>query len=624
VGHGVQDGSATQWGVQTVRERRSRWWIVAALCIYAVAGLAANWPAFPGDPALLRQGDLTAMAWFLAWTPHAMVHLQNPFYTTALNFPTGTDLLQNTVASFLGILAAPVTLTLGPVASVNLLLWLAFPLSAGAMFVLARRWVAWPPAAIAAGALYGFSPYMLGQSAGHLNLAFVPLPPLIFLGLVEALAGKRRWGVALGMLMVAQFFVDAEVLATVAIVTVVGAAVAATMRPRAVRVALQRGLAPIVIAACVVGVCLGAPVWVMLAGPYHYTGPAFSGGLSADLFGAIVPTSSQLIVPSGVASFGDKLVHGNVIENGSYLGIPMLVLLIMLVGRFWRSIRMRFCVVMLLVCYVASLGPQLVVNNASTGFPLPFAILQHAPLLDNVLTVRFSLYTDLFTAMLVAVGVDHVHDARRVRLRGGPNEDAVGSVVHAANGRRYMWLAVTSLAAALAVIGWIPRWPYATAPTEVPAYFTSSAVDHIPAGGVVLVSPYPSVGEVQPMLWQAMAGMRFQILGGYSLFASPTGAAMDFPDVLQPAAVERFLFSSVTGGAPYPAGAVPRYGPDLIAQTRVFMQANHVGTVLWTSVGTYPMVVRQLFVAVLGPPSQVSGGVDAWYGVQSMLTRAGR
>jgi len=623
VGHRVQDGSATQWAVQGVRERRSSWWMVAALCIYAVAGLGANWPAFPGDPGLTRQGDLTAMTWFLAWTPHAMVHLQSPFYTTALNFPTGTDLLQNTVASFLGILSAPITLTLGPVASVNLLLWLAFPLSAGAMFVLARRWVAWPPAAIAAGAVYGFSPYMVGQSAGHLNLAFVPFPPLIFLALVEAVAGKRRWGVALGVLMVAQFFVDAEVLATAVIVMIVGAAVAAAMRPGAVRVTLQRALAPIVIAVCVVGVCLGAPVWVMLAGPYHYTGPAFSGGLSADLLGVIVPTSSQLIVPAGIATFGDKLVHGNVIENGSYLGIPMLILLIMLFGRFWRSIRMRFCAVVMLVCYVASLGPQLVVDNASTGFPLPFALLQQAPLLDNVLTVRFSLYVDLFAAMLVAVGVDHVHDARRLRMLCG-RKDAVGVVVHAANGRRYMWLALTSLAAALAVVGWIPRWPYATAPTGVPAYFTSSAVDHIPAGGVVLVSPYPSVEEVQPMLWQAMAGMRFQIVGGYSLFASPTGAAMDFPDVLQPAAVERFLFSEVTGGPPYPTGPVPSYGPDLIGQTRVFLQSNHVGTVLWTPIGTYPAVVRQLFVAVLGPPSQVSGGVAAWYGVQSMLIRAGR
>jgi hypothetical protein len=64
---------------------------------------------------------------------------------------------------------------------------------------------------------------------------------------------------------------------------------------------------------------------------------------------------------------------------------------------------------------------------------------------------------------------------------------------------------------------------------------------------------------------------------------------------------------------------VPPYGAELIKQTRIFLQANHVDDVLWTPVGTYPTEVLKLFAAVLGPPSQVSGGVDAWYGVQTTL-----
>ena len=121
------------------------------------------------------------------------------------------------------------------------------------------------------------------------------------------------------------------------------------------------------------------------------------------------------------------------------------------------------------------------------------------------------------------------------------------------------------------------------------------------------------------MLWQAVARMRFQIIGGYALFAGAKGEFNDFPAVLEPAAVERFLWSAVTGGEPYPAGPVPRYGPQLVAETRVFLETNHVDVVLWTQVGADPTAVHQLFVAVLGPPSQISGGVDAWYGVQATL-----
>ena len=616
--------AATTNSQEPVKGRHSGRWLLAAFCIYALVALAANWPAFPGDPGILRQGDLTQKAWFLAWTPHAVYDLQNPFYTTWLNFPTGIDLLQNTQVALLGILTAPLTLVAGPVASINLLLWLAFPLSAGAMFVLARRWVASPLAALAAGALYGFSPYMIAESTAHLSLAFVPLPPLIFLALGEAIAGRRRWGAVLGMLIVAQFFISAEVLATTAIVAAIAIIVVAAMRPRTVRAAVRHGLAPIALAFSIAAVCLSYPVWVMVAGPYHYSGSAFAGGLSADLLGVIVPTSSQLVVPSGVAAFGDKLLGGNVIENGSYLGVPMLVLLTMLVGRFRRSIRMRFCAVMLLVCFVLSLGPRLIVNNVDTGFPLPFALLQNAPLLGSMLAVRISLYVDLFAALMVGIDLDCVIRGRPRRALGGRDGAGPEARAHTGTVKRRIWWAVVGLAAAVTVVGWIPRWPYATAPAGVPPFFSSSAIDNIPAGSVALISPYPSVEEVQPMLWQAVARMRFRIVGGYGLFADSTGGFSDFPAVLGPAAVERFLWSTVTGGLPYPAGPVPRYGAKLIALTRVFMQSNHIGTVLWTPIGTYPTVVRQLFVAVLGSPSQVSGGVDAWYGVQSILARAGR
>ena len=128
------------------RPRPSPWTLPVALFGYGLLALAANWPAFPGDPGLFRQGDLSLFAWFLAWTPHALGHLENPFYTTWMNFPGGVNLLQNTQVFLLGVLAAPITLLVGPVASLNALLWAAFPLSAGAAYLLARQFARWSPA----------------------------------------------------------------------------------------------------------------------------------------------------------------------------------------------------------------------------------------------------------------------------------------------------------------------------------------------------------------------------------------------------------------------------------------------------------------------------------------------
>lgn len=592
--------------------------LAAAMSIYGLGALAANWPAFPGDPGLFRQGDLTAMAWFLAWTSHALGHLVNPFYTTWMNFPRGFNLLQNTQVFLLGVLTAPVTAWVGPLASVNLLLWAAFRLSAGAAYLLARQFVRWQPAAFVAGALYGFSPYMVGQGQIHVNLVFVPLPSLIMLAVAGVLRGGRRWGWTLGGLVTAQYFISAEVLATTAIVVGLVLAISALGLPHQVPSALRRSLAAAMIAVVVAAVCISSPVWVMVSGPYHHQGPAFVGGLSADLLGAVLPTSSQLFAPTWAITLGDRLMQGNMVENGSYLGPALLVFLVALLIRYRRSQWMRLCAVMVVLCYILILGPQLIVDGVNTRFPLPFSLLERLPLLDNVLTVRLSLYVDLFVALMVAVGMDLARaewPMGNSRLEATGRSPSLGRWV----ARNWHWGGAGSdkRGTQPALVDTPLAVPDRTA-RDSPLLHIERSPER-PGGDRSADLPYPSVAEVQPVLWQAAAKMRFRILGGYSLFHAGAGTASVFPAVLAPSPVHRFLWSQVTEGSPYPPGSVPTYGSGLVDELRTFLARYHVDTVLWTTVGAFPSKVRRLFVASLGPPSQVSGGVTAWYGVQFTL-----
>ena len=140
------------------------------------------WPLLPATTGRLfgyLSPDRGLNVWFLGWEAHALVHGHNPLFSPAIFAPAGVNLLENTSAPFLGVILAPVTLLLGPVASANLLMVTAMPLSATAAFVVLRKWQVWRPAAALGGLMYGFSPYMVGQSLGHLTLVFVPLPPLI-------------------------------------------------------------------------------------------------------------------------------------------------------------------------------------------------------------------------------------------------------------------------------------------------------------------------------------------------------------------------------------------------------------------------------------------------------------
>src|SRR5271165_6414094 len=147
--------------VQAVRRQVGP--IVLALVVYAVLAVIAYWPVMPLDASRLPgggAGDPNQMSWFLAWTPFALLHGLNPFFSNYIDFPAGANLSANTSVPLLGVLAAPVTLALGPIAAFNLLMRIALASSAISMFLVSRKWARWWPASFAAGLLYGFGSYM--------------------------------------------------------------------------------------------------------------------------------------------------------------------------------------------------------------------------------------------------------------------------------------------------------------------------------------------------------------------------------------------------------------------------------------------------------------------------------
>jgi len=75
--------------------------------------------------------------------------------------------------------------------------------------------------------------------------------------------------------------------------------------------------------------------------------------------------------------------------------------------------------------------------------------------------------------------------------------------------------------AVLAVaLGLLLPLPLAAAPEAVPRWFTAGTPG-VARGETVLVLPYPSPTVTAPMLWQASAGVRFAMPGGY--FLAPDG-----------------------------------------------------------------------------------------------------
>lgn len=584
----------------------------AAFVVYGLLALVAHWPAWPGDPSRVPGcpcGDMVEQLWYLNWTPFALLHGYNPLLTNFLDFPRTVNLGDNTFMPLLGILGAPLTLGFGAVSALTFWYWLALPLSATACFVLLRRWVQWQPAAFVGGLLYGFSPYMVGQDVGHLFLIFVPFPPLVLLLLDELVVRQRRHPIAvgawLGVVAAAAYLVAPEVAASTAVMTVVGLALVALARPRSVVLHARHAVIGLAVAACLCGVLIAYPAWIEVAGPDRFVGSVHGTyPFQADLLALIVPSVHQLLAPTSLVTVSNHFIFGDTTENGSYLGIPLLLLLVFIVVRLWRLPLVRWAAAMALAAEVLALGPYLTVDGHDTGVPLPDALLDHLPQFANFVFARFSLYVDLSVAVLVAIGVDQlVRHRPPVRLRHRRRGRMAGRVTPVLFGT----------AVAVALVPLLPAWPYGSSPPGAPAFFTSAALDRVPPGSVALTYPYTQDPTDQAMLWQVAAHMRFKLMGGYVIIPGPPGTTSydPFPPTLQ--SVPATLMADAGGTTP--AAELPGATTATPADVRRFVATYHVDTVLFDPIGAAPGKALALLEAALGPPRR-GGGVDAWFHLQ--------
>ncbi len=584
-----------------------------SLCViagYVVLGVLAYWPLITvgGSHLFGTSGDSILATWFLAWVPHAAAHGLNPFFSNSMYVPTGINLAQNTEAPLLGALTIPLSGVLGPIWQANLLMVLAMPASACAAYFVLRRWDVWWPAAAFGGLLYGFSPYMVGQGLGHLVLVFAPWPPLIALVLSRIVAGDgstRRNGSLLGLLVVAQFLTEPEVMAMVAVVALVALVTVIAGHPAGAREVSRRLVRPLLLAAAIAAVLLAYPVWMILAGPQHYTLPA-QGALNSyvnDALSFVAPGPLQR-VSFGLTSLGQRLAAGNLSEADGYLGVPLLLAGGLLAWRSRHRGRTRLALVCLVTSGILSLGGHLKIDGHTTGIPLPFLVLTHVPLLDNTLAVRFSLITAGSFAALLAFGLD---DLRRV-----PSEVATtsgrASTSRRDRGRRrtLAWL-VTVVLTGLAALTWLPRWPVADQQVPVLPAAIQRAIP--PEDPIALTYPYADSYDPSALSWQLTDDFRFRLLGGRGEHPEMVDGYLLFPARMHPDGLQRFL-ARQEGSSRY--GPAPAEGPALVATTRETLANYHVRLIVVDRATRGSNAVVELFTAALGAPWASSGGFVMW------------
>ena len=447
-------------------------------------------------------GDPGVFTWFLRWTPFAVGRHISPFYSDWLNHPAGVNLMWNTWVPLPGLLLAPLTHAFGPVLSLNVLLTLAYGLSAWSAYLAIHRYVPNHGAAAAGGLVYGFSPVMIGH-AHHPNLVLVFLLPWLFV-LVDEVVVRQRWspvwlGAVLGLVAAAQLLIGEELLVATGLLAAVLVVVLAVMCPREVPGRAGYAAAAVAVSLLVFAPLAYLPLKAQLTGPARVHSditPEARG--SSDLLAVITPNRLSAIAPEAAVRLGDRFTG----TKEAYLGVPiLLVALAVLVAR-WGSLVVRAGFAMLAVCLLLSLGARLRVGGRPTGVPLPWTAVEGVPLVQNMVPSRLAVFTALFAGLLLAAALDGLWSGGGWALRG---------------------LAVLTALVVLAALA--PPWPFRARPVvATPPFFPGGGVRALPRDGVALVVPFPRRGRTNvAMVWQAQAGMWFKMPGGYFVGPDPGG-----------------------------------------------------------------------------------------------------
>lgn len=631
---------------------------------YLAASVGIWWHVWTGHPTstyLCACGDPGQYLWFF-WAPaQAMLHGHLPFFTGADYHPGGVNLLDNPGVLGLAVVAAPITWTFGPVASVNVVLTLTPALSALASYVLLRRWVTWWPAAALGGLFYGFSPLVIASlQYVHLQVAFLVLPPLIVLCLDELLVRQQhapaRTGLLLGVLVALQYLVSPEMLVITALGAAIGivllGAFTAWKRPEAYHQHLPRAVRGAAVAVGVGGVLLAYPLWFALGGPRHTVGAPWSfiartGNALSEFF--VVGAAAYHQAPAPIL-FGYSGQPG---PGTGFLGLSVVSAVVVTVVALRRDGLVRLAAALCVILAVLSLGTVLVATSPTVlaASPLhrgadwwmPWSVLAHVPLVNEASPSRISATIDLLVAVIGAVGLDRLVGVLGDRWPSRSGTDSPGIPTrHArlldgstpappagAHRTRRSWLrqlspaalarrlglrstagaraaGVGGVAVALAVllpVGLAYRLPLVTPAVTTPRWY-STVARQLPAHSVVLALPW---GLSETSAWQAVTGAPAVMAGGDAFTPGPGGHVVDKPKATS---VEGILTDlSIFGHAP-PAT------PEALQTTRHAIARWGVSTVVIAGTNAPPTAAVAFMTAALGRLPVRVGGVWAWYDVR--------
>jgi hypothetical protein len=499
MGDGGQNGHSLGWPARLRHRFRSAGpdLGVCALYLLAAGSVLQHLIPDPGGRVQSNVPDQTLFEWMLGFGSRVVTDQLYPFMTTRLNTPAGVNLLANTSVLGVSLPLTPLTLLAGAAVSYLAFSMLALAGTAAGWYYVLRRVVRYRAAAAVGGALAGFAPAMVSQSYGHPNIAAQFLVPFIVWRTIQ-LSQPHRWlrgGIALGLLVIWQAFINEETLLVTAVGLLVFVVSYALMRPAVVRQHVLPFVLGGLVATVLAGALLAYPLHVEFHGQLH--GSSNSSGprpYAADLLAFVSFSHDSL-----AGHHAPLKLAQNTAEQSSFLGWPLLILLL---GAFviMASSRVYWsCAIVAIVLAALSLGGRINYNGRETAIWGPWSLLGDLALFRQVVPTRIAIAVAPVLAVMLALAFNRVLTV----TAGRPFAPM-----------RLLWIG-------LMVASLVPIFPM---PLEVrdrppvPGFITDGTWRRYVDDRHSLVTvPSASVGNLEGMRWAAIARVGYPIPGGYYL-----------------------------------------------------------------------------------------------------------
>jgi hypothetical protein len=433
--------------------------------------------------------DQLQFIWSMQWLPYAITHHLNPIFPKVIWAPLGQNIAIAPGGVFgASLLALPITILFGPVVSYNVLIIVGNALSAFFTFQLIRYITKSDKAAIISALIFGFSTYQITQII-HLNLDLTFLIPLLVylqVRLWNKDIGTKLFIFLFSICLVFQFLFSVELFATFSLLLVIGYIL--------VFLIVYKKSQKIIRNAKLVGV--GYIITGLLVSPFLYYAhqiqlptipvnpPSF---WSIDLLNYGIPTIATLIGHTQFQQVSATFLPG-IVESGAYIGVPLLILCIAYIAKFWKKPWTKILALGLFIIIIFSLGPILHIAGIAT-IQLPWKLFTKIKYISQALPVRFTVYAFLLTSIICGLWIASPRIKPLLKYT----------------------LVILSL---LFLIPNLGIGGIQATNTNTPSFFTKGTYKrYISRGENVLILPF--AGEGDGMLWQAQTDMYFSMPEGY-------------------------------------------------------------------------------------------------------------